>query len=71
MQDAPAEAVKTRASPDLVASIKRLLAVEQHDVSHLKDQELLLEDLLQRHYFADDTVGPAACRQAASKKWGL
>ena len=27
--------------------------------------------MLQLYYFADDTVDPSACLQAASKKWGL
>ena len=59
-QGALAEAVKMRASPDLVASIKRLLAVKQHDVGHLKGQELLLEGMPQLYNFADGTVDPEA-----------
>ena len=71
LQDALAAAVKTRATSDLVALLRRLLAVEQLDVSHLKDLELLLEGMLQLYIFGNDTVDPSACRQAASKKWGL
>ena len=47
LQDTLAAVVKTRASPDLVASLRRLLTVEELDVNHLKDQELLLEGMLQ------------------------
>ena len=64
LQDTLAAAVKTRASSDLVASLRRLLIVEEHDVNHLKDQELLLEGMLQLCNYADDTVDPSACRQA-------
>ena len=56
LQDTLAAAVRTRASSDQVASLRRLLAVGQHDVSHLKDQELLLEDMLQQNNYVDDTV---------------
>ena len=71
LQETLAAAVKTRASPDLVAWLGRLLTAEEHDVNHLKDQELLLEGMLQLYNFADDTAGPSACRKAVSKKWGL
>ena len=71
LQGTLAAAVKTRGSSDLVASLRRLLTVEGHDVNHLKDQELLLEGMLQLCNFADDTVDPEARRQAVSKKWGL
>ena len=35
LQGTLAAAVKTRASSDLVASLRRLLTVKEHDVNHL------------------------------------
>ena len=64
LQDTLAEAVKTRTGPNLVTSLQRMLAVEQHDVGHLKGRELLFEGVLQLLNFADDTADPEACRQA-------
>ena len=71
LQGTLAAAVSMRASSDLVASLRRLLAVEEHCVIHLKDQGLLLEGMLKLYNFADGTVDLSAWRQAASKKWGL
>ena len=48
LQDTLAAAVKTRASSDLVALLRRLLAMVQHGVSHLKDPGLHLEGMLQQ-----------------------
>ena len=61
-----AGAVKTRASSDLVAPLKRLLTVEELDVNHLTDQKLLLGGMLQLYNFADDTADSRGFQQAAS-----